>query len=294
MAGAHRPLPSADALTVIALLASLIDQAERCLPEHVYAARENGHSWHEIAQILSTSPEEGQLRDPGSPVADTRWPPTPDRTTDKPGIPAMTWHSQLVTPSSIRSGRRCRTALRWHGGPFAFREAPGPSRPMEVIGGSVHCPTSVTCGFAYLPDRNPRLYQHVLMAGITEDFDSHLRRVAMKIAPALIKQEGGPDGLLARIRMAARFRAALDREIESLVVTGQPNDPGPALLDEVLGTDIVSPARPTWQEIGEALGVSAQAAHRKYGPAVSSRAAAVTASGECDEAQAVETPATGP
>jgi AhpD family alkylhydroperoxidase len=64
-----------DDLTVIALLASLIDQAERCLPEHVHAARENGHSWHEIAQILSTSPEEVQLRfDPRSPVADTRWP----------------------------------------------------------------------------------------------------------------------------------------------------------------------------------------------------------------------------
>jgi AhpD family alkylhydroperoxidase len=64
-----------DDLTVIALLASLIDQAERCLPEHVCAARENGHSWHEIAQILATSPEETQLRfDPGSPIADTRWP----------------------------------------------------------------------------------------------------------------------------------------------------------------------------------------------------------------------------
>ncbi len=64
-----------DDLTVLALLASLIDQAERCLPEHVCAARANGHSWHEIARVLSTSPEEAQLRfDPESPVADTRWP----------------------------------------------------------------------------------------------------------------------------------------------------------------------------------------------------------------------------
>lgn len=64
-----------DELTMIALLASLIDQAERCLPELVCGARENGYSWHEIAQILATGPEETQLRfDPGSPIADIRRP----------------------------------------------------------------------------------------------------------------------------------------------------------------------------------------------------------------------------
>jgi hypothetical protein len=46
-----------DELTVIALLASLIDQAERCLPEYVCTARSNGHSWQDIAQILATSPD---------------------------------------------------------------------------------------------------------------------------------------------------------------------------------------------------------------------------------------------
>ena len=64
-----------DDLTAIILLASLIDQAERCLPELVTNARLNGHSWHQIARALATSPEEAQLRfDPQSPVADPRWP----------------------------------------------------------------------------------------------------------------------------------------------------------------------------------------------------------------------------
>jgi hypothetical protein len=64
-----------DDLTAIALLASLIDQAERCLPELVTNARENGHSWAEIARALGTSPDEAHLRfSPDSPIADGRWP----------------------------------------------------------------------------------------------------------------------------------------------------------------------------------------------------------------------------
>ena len=64
-----------DDLTTITLLASLIDQAERCLPERVTNARLNGHTWHEIARALATSPDEARLRfDPESPVADPRWP----------------------------------------------------------------------------------------------------------------------------------------------------------------------------------------------------------------------------
>jgi hypothetical protein len=47
-----------DGFTAIGLVASLIDQAERCLPYFVHEARDNGHSWHEIAQVLGTSPEE--------------------------------------------------------------------------------------------------------------------------------------------------------------------------------------------------------------------------------------------
>jgi hypothetical protein len=64
-----------DDLTAITLLASLIDQAERCLPDLVTSARLNEHTWDEIARALATSPGEAQLRfDPESPIADTRWP----------------------------------------------------------------------------------------------------------------------------------------------------------------------------------------------------------------------------
>ena len=59
----------------MALIASLIDQAERWLPQHVHDARANGHGWDEIARALATSPAEARLRfDPQSPVADGRWP----------------------------------------------------------------------------------------------------------------------------------------------------------------------------------------------------------------------------
>ena len=64
-----------DPLAAITLLASLIDQAERFLPELVTSARLNGHTWHDIAQALATSPDEARRRfDPDSPVADGRWP----------------------------------------------------------------------------------------------------------------------------------------------------------------------------------------------------------------------------
>jgi hypothetical protein len=64
-----------DDLTAITLIASLIDQAERCLPELVTSARLNGHTWDEIAGALATSPAEARLRfDPESPIADARWP----------------------------------------------------------------------------------------------------------------------------------------------------------------------------------------------------------------------------
>src|SRR5260221_10050901 len=64
-----------DDLTAITLIASLVDQAERFLPELVASALLNGHTWHEIAAALATSPEQAQLRyGPQSPIADTRWP----------------------------------------------------------------------------------------------------------------------------------------------------------------------------------------------------------------------------
>jgi hypothetical protein len=64
-----------DDITAMTLVASLIEQAERFLPEMVTNARMNGHSWDEIARAIGTSPEEAHLRfDPESPVADSRWP----------------------------------------------------------------------------------------------------------------------------------------------------------------------------------------------------------------------------
>ena len=60
-----------DHLTAITLIASLIDQAERLLPELVASALLNGHTWHEIAAALATSPEQAQLRY-GPPVPDRR------------------------------------------------------------------------------------------------------------------------------------------------------------------------------------------------------------------------------
>jgi len=64
-----------DDIAAIALITSLIDQAERWLPQHVHDARANEHSREEIARALATSPAEARLRfDPQSPVADGRWP----------------------------------------------------------------------------------------------------------------------------------------------------------------------------------------------------------------------------
>ena len=58
---------------IIHLLASLIAQAERCLPETVTVARDEC-SWEDIAQLIGTNPIDAQLRfDPASPVADGRW-----------------------------------------------------------------------------------------------------------------------------------------------------------------------------------------------------------------------------
>lgn len=64
-----------DDATLIHLLASLIAQAERELPLAVADARANGATWHDIGVLLGTSHIEVELRfDPGSPVADRRWP----------------------------------------------------------------------------------------------------------------------------------------------------------------------------------------------------------------------------
>jgi hypothetical protein len=64
-----------DPLTTITMLASLIDQAERMIPELAADARKNRASWADIATALGTSPEQAELRySPRSPVRDTREP----------------------------------------------------------------------------------------------------------------------------------------------------------------------------------------------------------------------------
>jgi hypothetical protein len=76
-----------DDLTAITLLASLIDQAERFLPDLVDSARINGHTWDQIARALATSPEQAHLRyDPQSPIADTRSPYDPNPENFKDGL----------------------------------------------------------------------------------------------------------------------------------------------------------------------------------------------------------------
>jgi hypothetical protein len=113
----------------------------------------------------------------------------------------------------------------------------------------------------------------MLMAQITESFEDFLTRVVGRLVPRLLAidlelsdessqsaQDKIPD-LLAELRMSVRFRKAVDDHIRMMVVTCATSK-AEFLLDQALG--VPSP-RFTWKELGEALGVSAQAAHRKYG-----------------------------
>ena len=65
-----------DPIAAITFIASLIDQAERFLPEHVLEAHANGATWHDIAAALATSPEQAELRlpTPIPPSPTPRWP----------------------------------------------------------------------------------------------------------------------------------------------------------------------------------------------------------------------------
>jgi hypothetical protein len=62
-----------DPLATITLLASLTDQAERMLPEHVLEARDNGSTWHESPPPSPPAPNR-----PNSATAPTRPSPTAD------------------------------------------------------------------------------------------------------------------------------------------------------------------------------------------------------------------------
>ena len=68
-----------DPLTAITILASLIDQAGRMIPELAADARREHASWADIATALGTSPEQAELHySRRSPVRDTREPYDPD------------------------------------------------------------------------------------------------------------------------------------------------------------------------------------------------------------------------
>ena len=68
-----------DPLTAITLLASLIEQAGRMIPDLAADARRKHASWTDIATALGTSPEQAELLySPRSPVRDTREPYDPD------------------------------------------------------------------------------------------------------------------------------------------------------------------------------------------------------------------------
>ena len=51
-----------DDIAVMALVASLVEQSERWLPQLVHDARANGHDWPEIARALCIRADEGRLR----------------------------------------------------------------------------------------------------------------------------------------------------------------------------------------------------------------------------------------
>jgi hypothetical protein len=92
---------------------------------------------------------------------------------------------------------------------------------------------------------------------MAEMSDQYLLVVARRLILRLVREEPPSWGLLAEIHMAVRLRRAIDWQLSSLITRGTYEDDPEARL--------APPKRPTWKEIGEALGVSAQAAHRKYG-----------------------------
>ena len=126
----------------------------------------------------------------------------------------------------------------------------------------------LTCDFANRPDLMPLRRQHMLMAHITEGFDRYLIRFVQDSIPRLRVASGElptQNYVLDDLRMATRLRNAVDAYIRLMMVTRAASKTESFLFKTPGGPP---PPRPTWKEIGEALGVSAQAAHRKYGAAV--------------------------
>jgi hypothetical protein len=127
-------------LTAITMLASLIDQADRMIPELAADARKNRASWADIAIALGTSPEQAELRySPRSPLPGPRHQGTlRPRLTPRPEqrkvanqpIEGSKFRSRQrvsfqmpLTPTRIRCDLRCR-AQRGHR-PRALLRVPG-------------------------------------------------------------------------------------------------------------------------------------------------------------------------
>ena len=91
-----------------------------------------------------------------------------------------------------------------------------------------------------------------------------LRDEDIHVPPELYELERR-DPRLAEIGMAVRIREGIDRYLYEVIVFGViEKDRVPPLLTEVTGE--THPPLLTWKDIGEALGVSAQAANRKVWP----------------------------
>ncbi len=76
----RRGLWLGDDLTAIALVTSLIDQADRFLPQFVHDARANGHTWHEIAHASAPTPTtHNSASTPNHPSPTTAGPISPNR-----------------------------------------------------------------------------------------------------------------------------------------------------------------------------------------------------------------------
>ncbi|GIH93902.1 hypothetical protein ACFFMN_15875 [Planobispora siamensis] len=103
------------------------------------------------------------------------------------------------------------------------------------------------------------------MDEITEDFPSYLARITRLLVTRLVIAEGNEVTLLAQINMTARLIHQLERHLRLLIVA-ETDHPAEALLDEVLNPENPRERSLTWKEVGDALGVSPQAAHRKYAP----------------------------
>jgi hypothetical protein len=118
--------------------------------------------------------------------------------------------------------------------------------------------------------------QHMLMGDAAESLDEYLERVVRRLIERLLEDPDctdwdavsrlGPEDAnryiwLAKIRMAVCVRQMLDLHLRGLVEHGGGRRVT-MIYDESETNEIIN--RPTWKEIGDALGVSAQAAHRKY------------------------------